>query len=279
MKQRLTAADCEEDLCRSKQPENQGKQELLEPLISPGPGLYTSQIKEEPEEQTIKEEEQQPPVCVLEFSAVCVKTEESPPLLQTEIKQEETEIKQEETEIKQEETQGEDVSSESEGDTEHSSDYSEDWKTSVNSSDEGDESEPETKATEKRKTKTTQCRVCKKYRWTKESIIRGAVCTRSRVAAATGHQPRAQRGDEIQTKPPGPREEMRAQRGDENQTKPPRPREEMRTQRGDQVKTKLPGPREEMRSRAQRRDEVQTKPPGPREEMRSRPNFQGPERR
>ncbi|KAK7912665.1 hypothetical protein WMY93_012876 [Mugilogobius chulae] len=148
MKQRLTAADCEEDLCRSKQPENQGKQELLEPLISPGPGLNTSQIKEEPEEQTIKEEEQQPPVCVPESSAVRVKTEESSPLLQTE--------------LKHEETQRSDVSSESDGDTEHSSDNDNDWKAPVNDSDEGEEFEPETNATETPKRKGKQCPVCRK---------------------------------------------------------------------------------------------------------------------
>ncbi|KAK7881243.1 hypothetical protein WMY93_029652 [Mugilogobius chulae] len=74
---------------------------------------------------------------------------------------------------------------------------------------------------------------------------------------------------------PGPREEMRsrpnlrAQRRDEVKTKPPGPREEMRAQRRDEVKTKPPGPR--------RRDEVKSKPPGP-EKMRSRPNLQGPEK-
>ncbi|KAK7901307.1 hypothetical protein WMY93_018076 [Mugilogobius chulae] len=140
MKERLTAAESEEELCRCEE-ENQRKQE---PLPSPGPGLDqglldqdhggTSHIKQEPEEQSIKEEEHQLPVCP-RVQTVSVKTEES--LLQ---------------QTKDEETQGEDTStdpqlhSNTEGDTEHSSDK--DWGDPFSCSDEGDRfSAPETKFT------------------------------------------------------------------------------------------------------------------------------------
>uniref|UniRef100_A0A8C6WFR0 C2H2-type domain-containing protein n=1 Tax=Neogobius melanostomus TaxID=47308 RepID=A0A8C6WFR0_9GOBI len=129
-----TIVEYEEELCRSKQ-ENQRKQLLLDKVLypsielvrgnvqipmSPGPGLnqeitQTPWIKEEPEEQSVKQEEEQLLVPVPESSAVCVKTEESS-LLQ-----------QRQTEHR-EETQGEDISSEphfhseTEGHTEHSSD-------------------------------------------------------------------------------------------------------------------------------------------------------------
>ncbi|KAJ0006439.1 hypothetical protein NQD34_013712 [Periophthalmus magnuspinnatus] len=96
------------------------------PPLSPGPGLKqetpeTPQVKEEPQEWSIKQEEEQLQVSVTGSSTVCVKTEDSS-LLQTKHK---------------EETQGEDVSSETrvqsetwetEGDTEHSSDNDEDWR-------------------------------------------------------------------------------------------------------------------------------------------------------
>uniref|UniRef100_A0A8C6TZK9 C2H2-type domain-containing protein n=1 Tax=Neogobius melanostomus TaxID=47308 RepID=A0A8C6TZK9_9GOBI len=136
-----TIAEYEEELCRSKQ-ENQRKQQLLDKVLSrrvqlvranvqiptsPGPGLNqeiteTPRTKEEPEEQSVKQEEEQLPVPVPESSAVCVKTEESS-LLQ-----------QRQTEHR-EETQGEDISSEphfhseTEGHTEHSSDTDndDDW--------------------------------------------------------------------------------------------------------------------------------------------------------
>uniref|UniRef100_A0A8C6WFI6 C2H2-type domain-containing protein n=1 Tax=Neogobius melanostomus TaxID=47308 RepID=A0A8C6WFI6_9GOBI len=136
-----TIVEYEEELCRSKQ-ENQRKQQLLDKVLypkillvrgnvqmptSPGPGLNqeiteTRRIKEEPEEQSVKQEEEQLPVPVPESSAVCVKSEESS-LLQ-----------QRQTEHR-EETQGEDISSEphfhseTEGHTEHSSDTDndDDW--------------------------------------------------------------------------------------------------------------------------------------------------------
>uniref|UniRef100_A0A8C6WS93 C2H2-type domain-containing protein n=1 Tax=Neogobius melanostomus TaxID=47308 RepID=A0A8C6WS93_9GOBI len=136
-----TIAEYEEELCRSKQ-ENQRKQQLLDKVLrprvqlvranvqiptSPGPGLKqeiteTPRTKEKPEEQSVKQEEEQLPVPVSESSAVCVKTEESS-LLQ-----------QRQTEHR-EETQGEDISSEphfhsqTEGHTEHSSDTDndDDW--------------------------------------------------------------------------------------------------------------------------------------------------------
>uniref|UniRef100_A0A8C6U5A3 C2H2-type domain-containing protein n=1 Tax=Neogobius melanostomus TaxID=47308 RepID=A0A8C6U5A3_9GOBI len=136
-----TIAEYEEELCRSKQ-ENQRKQQLLDKVLrprvqlvranvqiptSPGPGLKqeiteTPRTKEEPEEQSVKQEEEQLPVSVPESRSVCVKTEESS-LLQ-----------QRQTEHR-EETQGEDISSEphfhseTEGHTEHSSDTDndDDW--------------------------------------------------------------------------------------------------------------------------------------------------------
>uniref|UniRef100_A0AAV2LEK2 Uncharacterized protein n=1 Tax=Knipowitschia caucasica TaxID=637954 RepID=A0AAV2LEK2_KNICA len=95
-----------------EEPEEHGiKQEEDEQQIAVGVKVEEScllqeipespQTKEEPEEQRIKQEEQLP---------VCVKTEESS-LLQ-----------QRQSELR-EETQGEYMSSETEGDTEHSSDY------------------------------------------------------------------------------------------------------------------------------------------------------------
>ncbi|XP_055083995.1 gastrula zinc finger protein xFG20-1-like [Periophthalmus magnuspinnatus] len=110
-----TIAEYEEELCRSKE-ENQRNQDTPQ----------TPRIKEEPEEQSVKQEEDtlpaQLPVGVPESSAVCVKTEESSLLhhRQTEHR---------------EETQGEDIStephlhSETEGHMEHSSDTDndEDW--------------------------------------------------------------------------------------------------------------------------------------------------------
>ncbi|XP_020786579.2 zinc finger protein 182-like [Boleophthalmus pectinirostris] len=138
-----TISEYEEELRLSKQ-ENQRNQELLEalnprvvllragvqvPSLSPGPGLNqeiseTPQIKEEPEEQSLKQEEEQQPVSIPESSVVSVKTEESS-LLQ-----------QRQSEAR-EETQGEDMStethlhSETEGPTEHFSDTDndEDWTT------------------------------------------------------------------------------------------------------------------------------------------------------
>ncbi|KAK7938802.1 hypothetical protein WMY93_002128 [Mugilogobius chulae] len=109
-----TIAEYEEELRRYKD-ENQRKQALLESVLSLGPGpglnhgpnqfiLETSQIKDEPEEKSVHHLQ----VIVHESNAVCVKTEESSLLQQTE--------------LKQEETQGEDVSSQTERDTEHSSD-------------------------------------------------------------------------------------------------------------------------------------------------------------
>ncbi|XP_033837693.2 oocyte zinc finger protein XlCOF6-like isoform X2 [Periophthalmus magnuspinnatus] len=103
-----TIAEYEEELCRSKE-ENQRNQDTPQ----------TPRIKEEPEEQSVKQEEDtlpaQLPVGIPEFSVVCVKTEESS-LLQ-----------HRQTEHR-EETQGEDIStephlhSETEGHMEHSSD-------------------------------------------------------------------------------------------------------------------------------------------------------------
>ncbi|KAK7882293.1 hypothetical protein WMY93_028467 [Mugilogobius chulae] len=104
--------------------------------VSPGSALKqeipeTPQIKEEPEEQSIKQEEEQLTLCVPDYKAVGVKTEESS-LLQ-----------QNHTEPKEEQTQGEDIStephfhSETEGDTEHSSDTDndEDWRAPLSCSD------------------------------------------------------------------------------------------------------------------------------------------------
>ncbi|KAK7918777.1 hypothetical protein WMY93_010061 [Mugilogobius chulae] len=106
-----TIAEFEEELRRSKE-ENQKKQELLEAVLNPrvvllreiqptssGAGLNQDlEIKEEPEEPRVKEEEEQRPVPECP-APVCVKTEESS-LLQ-----------QRQTELK-EETQGEDFSTE-----------------------------------------------------------------------------------------------------------------------------------------------------------------------
>ncbi|KAJ0066243.1 hypothetical protein NL108_004148 [Boleophthalmus pectinirostris] len=91
-----TIVEYEEEVCRSKE-ENQRKQELLDSILSPSkspdPGLnqhppHTAQIKEEPEEPKEPKEPEEPSVKqkdrivqvsmgVPEFSAVCVKTEES----------------------------------------------------------------------------------------------------------------------------------------------------------------------------------------------------------
>ncbi|KAJ0060515.1 hypothetical protein NL108_014994 [Boleophthalmus pectinirostris] len=106
------------------------------------PGL-TLQIKEEP---NIKQEEEQLQVCVLEFSAVNVKTEESSEDIKTEtfvyIEDTEGEDIKAETFVYIEDTQGEDIKSEThihsetEGDTEHSSDIDidsdEDWRAPLN---------------------------------------------------------------------------------------------------------------------------------------------------
>ncbi|XP_033823115.2 zinc finger protein 45-like isoform X3 [Periophthalmus magnuspinnatus] len=138
-----TIAEYEEELCRSKE-ENQRNQELLEalsprvvlvragvhmPSLSPGPGPNqeipeTLQSKEEPEEQSVKQEEEQLPVCVPESSAVCVKTEESS-------------LHQQRQHEPREETRGEDISTEPNlhpetgGHTGHCShtDNNEDWTT------------------------------------------------------------------------------------------------------------------------------------------------------
>ncbi|XP_055083960.1 oocyte zinc finger protein XlCOF7.1-like [Periophthalmus magnuspinnatus] len=109
-----TTVEYEEELCGSKE-ENQRNQDTPQ----------TPRIKEEPEEQSVKQEEDtlpaQLPVGIPESSAVCVKTEESS-LLQ-----------HRQTEHR-EETQGEDIStephlhSETEGNTEHSPEYDYDWR-------------------------------------------------------------------------------------------------------------------------------------------------------
>ncbi|XP_055082645.1 piggyBac transposable element-derived protein 3 [Periophthalmus magnuspinnatus] len=67
-------------------------------------------IKHEDDEESVKKEEEQLQVCVPESSSVCVKKEETSLLQQ------------------REDTQGEDISSETEGDTEHSSDNDEEWR-------------------------------------------------------------------------------------------------------------------------------------------------------
>ncbi|KAJ0012145.1 hypothetical protein NQD34_013120 [Periophthalmus magnuspinnatus] len=140
-----TIADYEEELCRSKE-ENQRNQESLDSVLSPrlellrsevqilsveslecpGSDRDTPRIKEEPEEQSVKQEKDtltaQLPVGVAESSSVCLKSGESS-LLQ-----------QRQTEAR-EETQGEDISTEPhlhteiEGHTEYSSDTDndEDW--------------------------------------------------------------------------------------------------------------------------------------------------------
>ncbi|KAK7916091.1 hypothetical protein WMY93_011852 [Mugilogobius chulae] len=98
------------------------------------PGLGLNQIKEEPEEQSVKQEEEQLPV-------VCVKTEE--------------------------ETQGQDISAEpnlhsdTEGDTEHSSDADEDWRAPFSCSD---------AQTKGRDVKKFQCYVCRKTFGKKEHL-------------------------------------------------------------------------------------------------------------
>ncbi|KAK7938800.1 hypothetical protein WMY93_002126 [Mugilogobius chulae] len=135
-----TIAEYEEELRRYKE-ESQKKPALLEFVLIPKAALLradglnhdpnqeiqeTPQIKDEPEEQNVQHLQ----VCVPESSPVCVKTEESSLLQQTE--------------LKQEETQGEDVStephlhSETERDTEHSSDSNneEEWRVPLNCSDE-----------------------------------------------------------------------------------------------------------------------------------------------
>ncbi|XP_055019968.1 zinc finger protein 3-like [Boleophthalmus pectinirostris] len=127
-------AEYEKEVCRSKE-ESQRKQKLLDSALSPSktpdPGLnqnrsQTPRIKEEPQEPSVKQEEDALLVQVLvgvpESSTACATTEESS-LLQ-----------QRQTELR-EETQGEDISaethlhSETEGDTENSSDTDdEDWR-------------------------------------------------------------------------------------------------------------------------------------------------------
>ncbi|XP_055083996.1 zinc finger protein 135-like [Periophthalmus magnuspinnatus] len=123
-------AEYEEELCRSKQ-ENERKQRLLDSTLSPrvvltrvgvhmsslSPGLTlkqeipeTPQIKEEPEEQHNKQEEEELQVSVPESNDGCVKTEESS-LLQ----QKETDHREDissETHVHREDSQGEDISSE-----------------------------------------------------------------------------------------------------------------------------------------------------------------------
>ncbi|KAK7912712.1 hypothetical protein WMY93_012923 [Mugilogobius chulae] len=177
-----TIAEFEEELRRSKE-ENQKKQELLEAVLnpsvvlfrenvqiqptSPGAGLNPglnqdletpqTQIKEEPEEPRVKQEEEQRPIP--ECTTVCVKTEESSLLQHTELK---------------EETQGEDFSAETHfhPETERESsdtDNDDDWEPLSRSGATGDhnnpvqtrtrataaqnspqnESEPETRAAEK----------------------------------------------------------------------------------------------------------------------------------
>ncbi|KAK7907700.1 hypothetical protein WMY93_016312 [Mugilogobius chulae] len=93
-----TIVEYEEELCRSKE-ENQRKQQLLDSLLSPqlrihrtegvqmgcfspehSVNLKIPQIKEEPEEQKIQQEEEQLP----EFTAVCVKSDDQSSLLQQE---------------------------------------------------------------------------------------------------------------------------------------------------------------------------------------------------
>ncbi|XP_072295431.1 uncharacterized protein [Eucyclogobius newberryi] len=144
-----TIAEYEEELCRSKE-ENQRNQQLLEEVLSPQLRLHraegcqidwcnpdpvkqetleTAQIKEEPEEHLLKQEEEQLP----EFTAVCVKSEEQSSLLQ-----------QRQTEHR-ELTQGEhcggagaDISLDPHGhlhsQTEEQTDNDEDWEPSASSS-------------------------------------------------------------------------------------------------------------------------------------------------
>ncbi|KAK7901305.1 hypothetical protein WMY93_018074 [Mugilogobius chulae] len=84
----------EEELCRSEEQTQSLNCDLNQSvdhnvkLESP----QTSQIKEESDEQRIKEEEQQLPAFVEESGAVCVKKEEPPELLQTEPKEKETQL-------------------------------------------------------------------------------------------------------------------------------------------------------------------------------------------
>ncbi|KAJ0000596.1 hypothetical protein NQD34_012438 [Periophthalmus magnuspinnatus] len=149
-----TTVEYEEELCRSKE-ENQRNQDT--PQIP--------QIKEEPEEQSVKQEEDtlpaQLPVGVAEFSVVRVKTEESS-LLQDR-----------QTEHR-EETQGEDIStephlhSETEGHTEHSSDTDndEDWRAPISCS---AAQMVSVQGADKRK---HQCYVCKKRFGTKQILQR-----------------------------------------------------------------------------------------------------------
>uniref|UniRef100_A0A8C6WLS7 C2H2-type domain-containing protein n=1 Tax=Neogobius melanostomus TaxID=47308 RepID=A0A8C6WLS7_9GOBI len=122
-----TIAEYKEELCRSEK-ENRWKQQMLDSmvgprvlptvgdqisLVSPGPDLKQEfvkslQIKGEPDEESVKIEEQ------LELNPVCAETEES------------SLLPQRQTEAK-EESQGEDIGSDphfhpkTEGDTEHSS--------------------------------------------------------------------------------------------------------------------------------------------------------------
>ncbi|XP_072317623.1 uncharacterized protein [Eucyclogobius newberryi] len=118
-----TIAEYEEELCRSKQ-ENQRKRELLDSVLSPrvvGLNQEIPQIKEELEEQSIKQEEEQLlvqiPEAVHESSSVCVKTEGSSLLQQRPPEH-------------REETQGKDVTTEAHlySEEEHFSDNDEDWR-------------------------------------------------------------------------------------------------------------------------------------------------------
>ncbi|XP_055083704.1 clumping factor B-like [Periophthalmus magnuspinnatus] len=120
----------EEELCRSKQ-ENERNQRLLDSTLSPrvvltragvhmsslSPGLTlkqeipeTPQIKEEPEEQHDKQEEEELQVSVPESNDGCVKTEESS-LLQRKESDHREDVNSE-THVHREKTQGEDVNSE-----------------------------------------------------------------------------------------------------------------------------------------------------------------------
>ncbi|XP_020797479.2 zinc finger protein 271-like [Boleophthalmus pectinirostris] len=126
-----TIAEYEEELRNSKE-ENQRKQGALDSVLSPrvllpkatlhtpspDPGLMNErtgspQVKEEAEEQNVKQEKEQFPECVPESSGLYTKPEEFSLLQQTDHR---------------EETQGEPhLHSESDGDTEHSRDTDEDW--------------------------------------------------------------------------------------------------------------------------------------------------------
>ncbi|XP_072294036.1 uncharacterized protein [Eucyclogobius newberryi] len=140
-----TIAEYEEELCRSKE-ENQRNQQLLDSVLNlRAEGVQTdtfspdhsaneetpepAQIKEEPEEHLLKQEEEQLP----EFTAVCVKSEEQSSLLQ----QRQTEHR----ELTQEEHcggAGADISLDPHGhlhsQTEEQTDNDEDWEPPASSS-------------------------------------------------------------------------------------------------------------------------------------------------